>query len=183
VRSLATRIVELDRGTLRSYRTSYDAYLAQREEGLRVETEQAALFDKQLAQEEAWVRQGIKARRTRNEGRVRALEALRLERSMRRDETGRVKAQLQEADRSGRKVLRCEGVGFEFGDAHRATCDTLLRGVRRHPRPNGCKTTLIRCCSASCRRSRVRGAGDEARDRCRSSTTCSTTEEHHREHR
>ena len=73
-----------DRGRLRSYPASYDAYLAQREEELRVEAGQSALFDKQLAQEEAWLRQGIKARRTRNEGRVRALESLRLERAARR---------------------------------------------------------------------------------------------------
>ncbi|MEO5618210.1 MAG: ATP-binding cassette domain-containing protein [Candidatus Eisenbacteria bacterium] len=145
---LATRILDLDRGTLRSYRVRYDAYLAQREEELRVEGEQAALFDKKLAQEEAWLRQGIKARRTRNEGRVRALESLRLERGARREEAARVKAQLQEADRSGRKVLRCEGVGYAFGDTPivRDFTTTILRGDRIGILgPNGCgKTTLIR---------------------------------------
>ena len=148
LRTLATRILDLDRGRLRSYPTSYDAYLAQREEELRVEAGQSALFDKQLAEEEAWLRQGIKARRTRNEGRVRALESLRLERGARRDEVGRVKATLQEADRSGRKVLRCEGVGFAFGDTPivRDFTTTILRGDRIGILgPNGCgKTTLIR---------------------------------------
>ena len=148
LRALATRILDLDRGTLRSYPASYDAYLAQREEELRVEVSQAALFDKQLAQEEAWLRRGIKARRTRNEGRVRALESLRLERQARRDETGRVKATIQEADRSGRKVLRCEGVGYAFGDTTivRDFTTTILRGDRIGILgPNGCgKSTLIR---------------------------------------
>ena len=148
LRALATRILDLDRGRLRSYPTSYDAYLAQREEELRVEAGQSALFDKQLAQEEAWLRQGIKARRTRNEGRVRALESLRLERAARRDEVARVKATLQEADRSGRKVLRCEGVGFSYGDTPivRDFTATIMRGDRIGILGgNGCgKTTLIR---------------------------------------
>jgi ATP-binding cassette subfamily F protein uup len=148
LRGLATRILDLDRGTLRSYPISYDAYLAQREEELRVEAAQSALFDKKLAQEEAWLRQGIKARRTRNEGRVRALESLRLERGARRDEVARVKAALQDADRSGRKVLRCEGLGYSFEDTPivRDFTTTILRGDRIGILgPNGCgKTTLIR---------------------------------------
>jgi ATP-binding cassette subfamily F protein uup len=78
--NLATRILDLDRGVLRSYRSNYDAYLELREQELRVEAEQDKLFDKKLAQEEVWLRRGIKARRTRNEGRVRALESLRAER-------------------------------------------------------------------------------------------------------
>ena len=148
LRGLATRILDLDRGTLRSYPISYDAYLAQREQELRVEAAQSALFDKKLAQEEAWLRQGIKARRTRNEGRVRALDSLRLERRARRDEVARVKAALQEADRSGRKVLRCEGVGYAFEGTPivRDLTTTILRGDRIGILgPNGCgKTTLIR---------------------------------------
>jgi ATP-binding cassette subfamily F protein uup len=148
LRSLATRILDLDRGKIRSYPISYDAYLAQREQELRVEAGQAALFDKKLAQEEAWLRQGIKARRTRNEGRVRALDSLRLERRARRDEVALVKATIQEADRSGRKVLRCEGVGYSFGDTPivRDLTTTILRGDRIGILgPNGCgKTTLIR---------------------------------------
>ena len=148
LRALATRILDLDRGKLRGYRVPYPVYLEQREDELRIEAEQAALFDKQLAQEEAWVRQGIKARRTRNEGRVRALESLRRERAARREEPARVKAQLTEADRSGQKVLRCEGVEYAFGDAPivRDLTTTLLRGDRIGILgPNGCgKTTLLR---------------------------------------
>ena len=147
LRSLATRILDLDRGALRSYRSGYDAYLVTREEEQRVEADQAALFDKKLAQEEAWVRRGIKARRTRNEGRVRALQALRVERGARRDEMARVKAQLQEADASGRVVLRCRDVGYSYGVTpivHGFT-GTILRGDRIGILgPNGCgKTTLI----------------------------------------
>ncbi len=147
LRTLATRILDLDRGALRSYRAGYDAYLELREDELRVEADQDALFDKKLAQEEAWVRRGIKARRTRNEGRVRALEALRVERRARRDEVGRVKAQLQEAERSGRIVLRCENVGFGFGGPPivHGFSTRIARGDRIGILgPNGCgKTTLI----------------------------------------
>src|SRR5438067_2374120 len=115
LRRLATRILDLDRGSVRSYSSGYDAYLVTREQELQVETNQDALFDKKLAQEEAWLRRGIKARRTRNEGRVRQLQALRGERAARREDPGPVKAQLQEADRSGRTVLRCHGLGFSYG--------------------------------------------------------------------
>ena len=148
LRNLATRILDLDRGVIRSYRTTYDAYLEQRDDELRVEAGQAALFDKKLAQEEAWVRRGIKARRTRNEGRVRALESLRLERGARRDEVARVKAALQEAERSGRVVLRCQDLGYAYDSAPivRGFSGTILRGDRIGILgPNGCgKTTLIR---------------------------------------
>ncbi len=147
LRNLTTRILDLDRGVIRSYRSTYDAYLEKREDELRIEAAQDALFDKKLAQEEAWVRRGIKARRTRNEGRVRALESLRAERRARRDETGRVKAQLQEAERSGRVVLRCRDLGYAFdsGPIVRGFTWTLLRGDRVGILgPNGCgKTTLI----------------------------------------
>ena len=144
---LATRILDLDRGVLRSYQCTYDAYLDRRDEELRAEAEQAALFDKKLAQEEAWVRRGIKARRTRNEGRIRALESLRLERGARRDEVGRVKAQLHDAEKSGRIVLRVRNLGFAYGSTPivRGFSATILRGDRIGILgPNGCgKTTLI----------------------------------------
>ena len=147
LRRLATRILDLDRGTLRSYRLGYDAYLAKREEELQVEADQAALFDKKLAQEEAWLRRGVKARRTRNEGRVRALKDLRLARGARRDESGRVRAQLQEAEQSGRIVLRYQGLGYGFEGKPivRGLTGTLQRGDRVGILgPNGCgKTTLI----------------------------------------
>ncbi|MEZ4651524.1 MAG: ATP-binding cassette domain-containing protein [Candidatus Eisenbacteria bacterium] len=124
LRRVATRILDLDRGVLRSYPGNYDAYLERREAELEVEANQAALFDKKLAQEEAWVRRGIRARRTRNEGRVRALLAMREERRARRDETGRVKAQLQEAERSGRIVLRTAGLGYAYDAADVAAMAT-----------------------------------------------------------
>ncbi len=147
LRHLATRILDLDRGTVRSYPGSYDTYLDRREDVLRVEAEQAALFDKKLAQEEAWLRRGIKARRTRNEGRVRALEALRLERGARRDEVGQVKAQLQEAEKSGRLVLRCDDVSYGYSEERivEGLTTTIVRGDRIGILgPNGCgKTTLI----------------------------------------
>jgi len=148
LRNLATRILDLDRGQIHSYPMSYGAYLERRSDELRIEAEQAALFDKKLAQEEAWVRRGIKARRTRNEGRVRALESLREERGARRDEVQRVKATLQEAERSGKIVLRCENLGFSYDGAPivKGYTGTILRGDRIGILgPNGCgKTTLIR---------------------------------------
>lgn len=148
LRRVATRILDLDRGALRSYRAGYDAYLDQREDEQRVEADQDRLFDKKLAQEEAWVRRGIKARRTRNEGRVRALESLRLERGARREQAGRVRAQLNEADASGRVVLRCKDVSYAYDGAPIVSelTTTIARGDRIGILgPNGCgKTTLIR---------------------------------------
>jgi ATP-binding cassette subfamily F protein uup len=149
LRRLATRILDLDRGALRSYPGAYDAYVARREDELRVEAGQAALFDRKLAEEEAWVRRGIKARRTRNEGRVRALEALRVERGARRDDPGRVRAQLQSAERSGRIVLEAEDVAFAY-DPTRPIVAGLTMTLQRGDRvgilgPNGSgKTTLLR---------------------------------------
>jgi len=148
LRNVATRIADLDRGSIRSFRGGYDDYLERRDDLLRVEAEQAALFDKKLAQEEAWVRRGIKARRTRNEGRVRALEQLRVDRAGRRDEVGRVRATLQESERSGKMVLRCRNVSYAWGDRTivRDFSTTILRGDRVGLLgPNGCgKTTLLR---------------------------------------
>jgi len=147
LRNVATRILELDRGQLRSYRTDYDRYLETRDDERRVEAEQAALFDKKLAQEEAWLRRGIKARRTRNEGRVRTLEALREERRARREDAGAVRAALTESARSGRAVLRCVNVAFDYGGAPVVSglTTTILRGDRIGILgPNGSgKTTLI----------------------------------------
>lgn len=147
LRTLATRILELDRGTLRSYPGTYDAYLEQREAELRAEAARDRVFDKKLAQEEVWLRRGIKARRTRNEGRVRALESMRQERRVRRDEVGLVKAQLQEAAKTGRLVLRFEDLGYAYGSTPIVTglSGSILRGERIGILgPNGCgKTTLI----------------------------------------
>lgn len=102
IRNMSTRIVDLDRGKLVSYPGDYDKYLVAREEALRVEELQNAEFDRKLAQEEVWIRQGIKARRTRNEGRVRALKAMRRERGERREVMGRAQMQVEEASRSAK---------------------------------------------------------------------------------
>ncbi|HEX7325691.1 MAG TPA: ATP-binding cassette domain-containing protein [Rhodanobacteraceae bacterium] len=132
LRALATRIVEIDRGALTDWLGDYANYLRRREERLHAENEANALFDKKLAQEEAWIRQGIKARRTRNEGRVRALEALRVERARRRNVVGNVKMTLGQARASGKKVIELEHVSQTFGG--RVLIDdlstTVLRGDR-----------------------------------------------------
>ncbi|MGK0500483.1 MAG: ATP-binding cassette subfamily F protein uup [Oceanicoccus sp.] len=116
VRKLATRIVELDRGHLRNFQCGYDHYLEERAHLFEVEAQQNALFDKRLAQEEVWIRQGIKARRTRNEGRVRALEALRVERSERRNKLGTATINVEAAAISGKLVTEARNIAFSFGD-------------------------------------------------------------------
>lgn len=113
---LATRIVELDRGTLRSFEGNYARYLELKAEQLDAEEKQNVLFDKRLAEEEAWIRQGIKARRTRNEGRVRALKALREESKARRFQQGKVNMGVQEASRSGKLVFEIEHLAVSYGD-------------------------------------------------------------------
>jgi ATP-binding cassette subfamily F protein uup len=148
VRRLATRIVELDRGELRVWPGSYDDYVVQKRAALEVEAKHAALFDKKLAQEEAWIRQGVEARRTRNEGRVRALKQLRIERSERRERVGQVEIRAQEAGRSGKLVFEAQHVTHGFGGSP-VIADFSVR-VMRGDRigivgPNGCgKTTLIK---------------------------------------
>ncbi len=146
---LATRIIELDRGHLTSWPGNYQTYLERKQAALDAEASQNAEFDKKLAQEEAWIRQGIKARRTRNEGRVRALEAMREEHRARRQRSGTAKIQLQEsAERSGKLVMEAEDVSYSYGDkpvvAHLST--TILRGDKVGIiGPNGAgKTTLLR---------------------------------------
>lgn len=114
IRAMATRIVDLDRGKLVSWPGNYELYLASKEEALRVEELQNAEFDRKLAQEEVWIRQGIKARRTRNEGRVRALKALRMERSQRREVMGTAKMQVEETVRSGKIVFDLENVNYQI---------------------------------------------------------------------
>ncbi|HIF9084409.1 TPA: ATP-binding cassette ATPase Uup [Photobacterium damselae] len=148
IRSMATRIVDLDRGQLSSFPGDYEKYLDEKEEQLRVEAEQNAEFDKKLAQEEVWIRQGIKARRTRNEGRVRALKQLRNERSERREVQGKADMQLQEAKRSGKIVFEAENISHSFGD--QAIIKDFSFNVMRGDRialigPNGCgKSTLLK---------------------------------------
>jgi len=148
VRRLATRIIELDRGQLRGWPGGYDDYLLQKRAALEVEARHAALFDKKLAQEEAWIRQGVEARRTRNEGRVRALEQLRLQRRARRERIGQVDFTVQAAAPSGKLVFEARHVAFDFGAAP-VIADFSVR-IMRGDRigiigPNGCgKTTLIK---------------------------------------
>ena len=145
---LATRIVELDRGTLRSYECSYQIYLERRDQELSTEADQFAAFDKKLAKEEEWIRQGIKARRTRNEGRVRALEQLRTERAARRERQQNADLTLIDAAKSGRLVIEAEGLSLTLGDKKlfENFATTVLRGDRIGViGPNGVgKTTLIK---------------------------------------
>lgn len=114
VDSIATRIVELDRGILRSYEGNYSRYLDLKAQQMEAEEKQNALFDKKLAEEEAWIRQGIKARRTRNEGRVRALKDLREQFKARRSQQGKVSMATQEANRSGKLVFDIEHLRVEY---------------------------------------------------------------------
>ena len=145
---LATRIVDLDRGHLTSWPGRYDTYLRRKAETLSAEESQRNHFDKRLAREELWIRQGIKARRTRNEGRVRALIEMRKERSERREVVGRARMQLQEAVPSGKLVAELKGVTFGYDDSIiiRDCSTTILRGDRVGLiGPNGSgKTTLLR---------------------------------------
>ncbi len=149
VDSIATRIVELDRGTLRSYEGNYSRYLDLKAQQMEAEEKQNALFDKKLAEEEVWIRQGIKARRTRNEGRVRALKALREESKARRSQQGKVAMATQEAQRSGKVVFEIENLSVQFGDNAPIIQDfsaLVLRGDRIGlVGDNGVgKTTLIK---------------------------------------
>jgi len=145
---LATRIVELDRGKLTDFVGTYDNYLIKKEELLAVEATHAAKFDKVLAQEEVWIRQGIKARRTRNEGRVRQLERLRLERAARRERQGNVKLSLDSGERSGKLVAELENVHKAYGD--RSLINNFTTRIMRGDRigllgANGIgKTTLLK---------------------------------------
>jgi ATP-binding cassette subfamily F protein uup len=144
---LATRIVELDRGHLTSWSCDYPTYLRRKDALLASEERDWAHFDKKLAAEEVWIRQGIKARRTRNEGRVRALKVLRAQRAQRRERTGRVKMTIQEAERSGAKVIVAEHVDFSWESTPliKDFSATLMRGDQVGIiGPNGCgKTTLL----------------------------------------
>lgn len=112
LQNLATRILELDRGHLIDWNGDYASFLVHKEQQLAAEETANALFDKKLAQEEVWIRQGIKARRTRNEGRVRALKALRVERSQRRERQGKANIQLDVAEKSGKQVIVAENISF-----------------------------------------------------------------------
>ncbi len=148
MRKLSTRIIELDRGNLTSYPGNYDTYLQRKEEALHAEEVSNTHFDKKLAQEEIWIRQGIKARRTRNEGRVRALEKMRRESSERRKQIGKVSMNVAQADRSGKVISEAENVSFDYEDKTiiKGLNTTILRGDKVGIiGPNGAgKTTLLR---------------------------------------
>jgi len=145
---LATRIIDLDRGRLVSWPGDYLHYLKLKYAALEEEARRDAEFDKKLAKEEVWIRQGIKARRTRNEGRVRALQKLREERNRRRNVVGKAKLQLDRGERSGKRVIEAEDVSFSFGPRPilRNFSTTILRGDRIGLiGPNGTgKTTLLK---------------------------------------
>ena len=133
IRRLAPRIVELDRGHLVGWSGSYDDYVLEKRAALDVEAKHAALFDKKLAQEEAWIRQGIEARRTRNEGRVRALKQLRMERRERRERLGQVDLKAQDAAPSGKLVFeaeRCVGSTSATGPCIADFSTRIMRGDR-----------------------------------------------------
>jgi ATP-binding cassette subfamily F protein uup len=148
LRKISTRIVEVDRGKLVGWACDYDTFLVRKEAVLEAEEVQRAQFDKKLAQEEVWIRRGVKAQRSRANNRIHALEKMRAERAARRDRTGTAKITAQEADRSGFKVIACEGAGFRYDD--RWIVRDLTTRIERGDKigivgPNGAgKTTLLR---------------------------------------
>src|SRR5690606_31796977 len=145
---MATRILEIDRGRLFDWSCDYETFLVRKEQALAAEEKQNALFDKKLAQEEAWIRQGIKARRTRNEGRVRALKQMRKQRSERVAKIGAAKVAIQAAERSGALVVNVDSISFAYED--RPIVDSFSTAIMRGDKigiigPNGAgKTTLLR---------------------------------------
>ena len=145
---IANRIIEIDRGRLFDQSCDYATFLARREAALEVEQTQNALFDKKLQKEEQWIRQGIQARRTRNEGRVRELQKLRLIRQARRERPGTVTLEAQQGERSGMLVVKAEKISYAYGEKEivKDFSTTIMKGDRVGVLgPNGCgKTTLLR---------------------------------------
>ena len=148
--NLATRFIEIDRGQLAEFNCNYATYLQRKEEILEVEDKQNALFDKRLSQEEVWIRQGIKARRTRNEGRVRALESMRREYADRRKRQGTARMDIQQAERSGKIVAEAQNISFAFAGDQQPVVRDFSTLIQRGDKVgfigrNGVgKTTLIK---------------------------------------
>lgn len=150
LRKIANRIVELDRGNLADWQCDYDTFLSRKEELLHAEEKEWARFDQKLAEEEVWVRKGLKARRTRNMGRVRALQDMREERKKRRERFGSVSMRVQEAERSGKLVLEAKDISYAYPDSGKAVVTGFSAAISRGDKvgligPNGIgKTTLLR---------------------------------------
>jgi ABC transport system ATP-binding/permease protein len=148
LQSLATRILEVDRGRIFDWECDYPTFLKRKEDSLNAQEKQEALFDKRLAAEEVWIRQGVKARRTRNEGRVRALESMRLDRAARRNQQGNARINVVEAEKSGQLVMDIEDVSFCYGDRKIINnfSATIMRGDKIGiVGPNGAgKSTLLK---------------------------------------
>lgn len=150
LRRLATRIVDLDRGRLASWACDYDTYLVRKQEVIEAEERQQALFDKKLAQEEVWIRKGVRAQRSRAQGRIHALMKMRAERAERRDRTGNVTLRLAEAERSGVKVVEANGISFSFDQDGPPVVKDFSTLITRGDKigligPNGAgKTTLVK---------------------------------------
>ncbi|NOX10142.1 MAG: ATP-binding cassette domain-containing protein [Gammaproteobacteria bacterium] len=147
MQKISTRIIELDRGNMTSWPGDYQQYLRHKEEALHSERKEHALFDKKLAQEEVWIRQGIKARRTRNEGRVRALKEMRDKRQARRVQSGKVQLQSNRSESSGKRVIETDNISYQYDDTPivKGLSTTIIRGDKIGIiGPNGAgKTTLL----------------------------------------
>ncbi|MFT6834022.1 MAG: ATP-binding cassette subfamily F protein uup, partial [Francisellaceae bacterium] len=147
LKKVATRIIELDRGNIYNFDGDYTKFLAYKEDVLSAEDQQNKLFDKRLAEEEVWIRQGVKARRTRNEGRVRALESMRKERGARRIQQGKVALSASKAERSGKVIFKVDNVSFKYQDKYilkNFTTDIIRGDKIGILGPNGCgKSTLL----------------------------------------
>jgi len=148
MKNLATRILELDRGKIFNWSCDYETFLERKRMALDIEAQQRIEFDKKLAEEEVWIRKGVKARRVRNEGRVKALERLREEKAAQRNLIGKVRMQVQESESSGHLVMKASHLGFAYGEncLIRDFSTQIMRGDKIGViGPNGCgKTTLLK---------------------------------------